>query len=80
MSRAYGTELFQIELSDPKSGEIKTYWCDAGLRGTLKMAKVKPGTLVEVVHTGEKKIETEDEAGKVIQGTVQTYEIWEVEL
>lgn len=80
LSRAYGTELFTIELSDPKSGEVKKYWVDAGLRGTLKSSKnVVPGMFVEIVHTGEKKIETTDADGEVIKATVQTYDIYECE-
>jgi len=70
LSNTYGNHLYTLDLINPTSGEIKTYWADGGLRGALKMARVNPGMHIEIVHTGEKKID---------QGTVQTYDIFELE-
>lgn len=66
----FGQELMTVELTSPDDGEVRKYWLDAGLRGSLKMARVKPGQLLEIVHTGEKEIE---------QGTVQTYDLFPLE-
>lgn len=66
----YGTDLETFELTNQDSGEIEKFWLDGGLRGAFKMAKVKPGMLVEIVHTGEKDID---------EGTVQTYDVYELE-
>lgn len=66
----FNQDLYTLDLTNPKTGEVQKYWADAGLRGSLKMAKVVAGMLVEIVHTGTKEIE---------QGTVQTYDIFELE-
>lgn len=66
----FDQDLYTLEMRDPATGEIQKYWADAGIRGTLKMAKIKPETLIEIEHTGDKEIE---------QGTVQTYDIFGAE-
>lgn len=62
--------LFTIELADLETGEVTKYWADGGIRGALKLAKIKDGQKIEIEHTGQKKIE---------DGTVQTYDIYELE-
>lgn len=64
---SFGQTLGTIMLGENK------YWCDGGLRGTLKLAKVKPGMNVWIQHTGEKEIELED--GR--KGFVQTYDVFD---
>lgn len=64
----FGQVLETFELVS-KTGEVQKYWMDGGLRGAFSMAKLKPGMNVEIVHTGEKKLET---------GFVQTYDIFEI--
>lgn len=65
----FGQELWTFELADKKTGEIKKYWGDGGLKGAFSLSKVKPGMHIEIVHTGEKEIE---------QGTVQTYDLFDL--
>lgn len=72
-SKAFGTDLYTLDIISDK-GEVKTFWADAGLRGSFQMAKIKPGMFLEINHTGEKDITTSD--GKA--ATVQTYEIYEL--
>ena len=60
-----------MTLKDIKTGEANKFWADAGIRGSLKMARVEPGQPIEIVHTGDKEIE---------QGTVQTYDIFALEI
>ena len=67
----FGQPLWTFEMIDLHSGEVKKVWGDGGLAGAFKMSRVKPGQAIEIVHTGQKKLE---------QGTVQTYEIYEVEV
>jgi len=67
----FGTQLETVELIQG-DGEIKKYWVDGGLRGAFALAKVKPGMLVEIVHTGEVK---HDEYNTILQ----TYDIFELE-
>lgn len=71
----YNQPLFTLTLTDPNDGEITTYWADGGLRGALTISKVLPGTMVNIVHTGETEMTLDD--GK--KGVVQTYEIYEAE-
>jgi len=66
----HGKPLMTIDLADIKSGEVKKFWLDGGLRGSLKMAKVMPGMKVALVHTGEKDID---------DGYVQTYDVFGLE-
>lgn len=66
----YDQDLFTMDLADFDTKELRTYWVDAGLRGTLKLAKVKEGDRVIIEHTGTKKID---------DGTVQTYDIFAAE-
>lgn len=66
----YGQALHTFELVDPKTGEVKKYWADGGIRGSLKMAKVKDGDKIFIQHTGTKKID---------EGTVQTYDVFSAE-
>ena len=66
----FGQELWTFDLADKKTGEIKKYWGDGGLKGSFKMCNLKPGMYIEIVHTGTKKIE---------DGTVQTYDVFELE-
>lgn len=65
----YGQELWTFTLFDKKTNEERRYWGDGGLKGTFKMAHIKPGMFIEIVHTGEKEID---------QGNVQTYDIFEL--
>ena len=67
----FGQELWTFELINKKSGEIHNYWGDGGLKGSFKMAKVKPGMHIEIVHTGEKVIPD--------LGKVQTYDIFGID-
>ena len=69
-SRTYGNDLFHLKMRDLQTEEEMIYWADGGIRGALKMAKVLAGTAIEIVHTGQKKIE---------DGTVQTYDIFALE-
>lgn len=69
-SKAFGTDLEVIDLTDSK-GEVKTYWCDAGMRGALKLGKVEAGMHLEIIHTGEKKL---DDSGF----KVQTYDVMQL--
>ncbi len=69
LSKAYETQLFVMDLTDVKTKELTSFWADAGLRGTLKLCQVKDGMILEITHTGEKKIDS---------GTVQTYDIFEL--
>jgi hypothetical protein len=66
----FDQDLYTMELADLETGEIKRYWADGGIRGTLKMANVQPDTAIEIEHTGKKKIE---------EGTVQTYDVYILE-
>lgn len=66
----YGQDLYALDLVNKHTGEITSYWADAGLRGTMKMAKVTAGQDIFIQHTGTKKID---------EGTVQTYDIFGVE-
>jgi hypothetical protein len=66
-SKSYGTELYVMTMACLDTGDPLLFWADGGLRGTLKMARVQEGDLIEIVHIGEKDIE---------QGTVQTYDIF----
>lgn len=61
--------LFTLELADLETKEVVKFWADGGIRGALKLARVEEGQAIEIVHTGQKKIE---------DGTVQTYDIYEL--
>lgn len=67
---SFNQPLYTMELAEvdgAAKGELTKFWCDGGLRGALKLAKVEPGMEIEIVHTGEKKIE---------DGKVQTYDVF----
>lgn len=66
----YDQELEVFELADFKTGEVKTYWFDGGLRGAFSLAKITPGAKIFIEHTGDKKLET---------GFVQTYDVYGAE-
>jgi len=66
----FDQELYTMNLQALVGGEITKYWADAGIRGSFKMARIDNGTPVEIVHTGKKEIE---------QGTVQTYDVFQLE-
>lgn len=68
VTNKFGTQLATLEI-ETKDGAVKI-WADAGLRGALKMARVKPGMNIEIVHTGETKHPEYD-------STLQTYDIFE---
>ena len=66
-SRTYGTDLFIVTMADPKTGETRDYFADGGLRGAIKMSRLKKEQLVSIVWTGEHK--------KIEDGEVKVYEI-----
>lgn len=63
----FDQDLFTMELADLETGEIKRYWADGGIRGTIKLGGVQKDMPIEIEHTGKKKIE---------EGTVQTYDVY----
>lgn len=67
--------LATFDLADKKTGEVQKYWMDGGLKGAFSLTKVKPGTHVEIIHTGETTMDLDD--GK--KGRVQTYELYGLE-
>lgn len=67
----YDQQLHTISLVNPETGEIQKYWADGGIRGAVKLAKVKKGDTIVIQHTGEKEID---------EGVVQTYDIFEATL
>lgn len=66
----FDQELHTMTLTDFETGEIKTYWADGGIRGSLKLARIENGQPIRIVHTGEKKID---------EGRVQTYDVFRME-
>lgn len=73
---SYGQDLATLTLLDLADKSPKKYWFDAGLRGTFKLAKIKPGEAVAIVHTGDKQIPLEN--GQM--GKVQTYDVFDAEI
>lgn len=66
----FDQDLFVMELADLETAEVKRYWADGGIRGTLKLGNIQPDMAIEIEHTGKKKIE---------EGTVQTYDVYVLE-
>jgi len=66
----FDQNLYTMELADIDTGEVKRYWADGGIRGTLKLGNIQEGMAIEIEHTGKKKIE---------EGVVQTYDIYVLE-
>jgi len=67
----FDQHLHTLDLADFETKEITRYWADGGVKGALKLARVKEGDKIIIEHTGKKKIE---------QGVVQTYEVYEAVL
>lgn len=78
----FDQELYVIDGLTLDTEEPRTFWCDAGLRGTLAMANVKEGQAIEIEHTGSKKLDArKNSAGvEIPAGTVQTYEVFTLEV
>jgi hypothetical protein len=52
----FGVDMYVATLA--KTAELKEvteFWMDGGLRGTLSLLAIKPGTKIEIVKTGDTK-------------------------
>ncbi len=63
-----------INPSGADGAGYETFWFDGGIKGAFKLAKVKPGAMIEILFKGQKAV-TLDNGEKV---NVNLYDLFDV--